>query len=625
MGITEAALKIKLLFDATDVEKGVDKANKAVEGVGKQGPGKFMAAFAAADISKKMVDFGKDSVAAAGASNKAFLKLSSVLRQNGDVTGEAALAADQFAQSLSKKTAVSDEEIQSAQTLLATYKDVGGETARQAGIYDRATAAAVDLAASGFGSIEANAKALGKALTNPEKGMKSLARVGVMFNKQEQEQIKTMVEHGDLLNAQYFMLAKIEGQVGGVAEATATSGMKQEQAYESLQEAIGQKLIPVVKRLRVIIIGVLTFLEDHTGVVIAFASVILLLAQAMIAVTLATKAQTIANVLLGKSIKGLAGPLGWILLGVMALATAIIWLWNNCEWFRDAVTAVWEAIKKAFSAAYNFIAPIMVAIWRAIKVAWDAVWAASAAIINKLMPLIQKLATFFQAKLQYIANIIKSYAKVWFLPIKTAFDVLKALVKGDWDGIIAIFKDIPKRVASALGGLLAAITAPFSKAIQAVKDLISPAVEWIKDKFASISKVIGDAITWAKNAWNTFARGWNAVEVKFEGKKLPGPIPDIPGFTFGLPDLPLFASGGYVKQATLAVVGEGRGAEFISPESMLRKLIREEAGPTIIVNGALDADAVARQIDHILRARARRVGGPVISGASTLAPEAARA
>ncbi|MGW5633951.1 hypothetical protein [Streptomyces sp. NPDC003832] len=51
-----------------------------------------------------------------------------------------------------------------------------------------------------------------------------------------------------------------------------------------------------------------------------------------------------------------AGPWGWIALAIAGVVTAIYLLWTKCEWFRDAVKAVWEAIRKAGAAVRDWFA-----------------------------------------------------------------------------------------------------------------------------------------------------------------------------------------------------------------------------------------------------------------------------
>jgi hypothetical protein len=123
------------------------------------------------------------------------------------------------------------------QTLTATVDTAGGA-------FDRATVAALDMAAAGFGSAESNAVQLGKALEDPIKGINALTRSGITFTDAEKEKIKTMVESGNVLDAQTMILEAIEKQVGGTAEATATGSQKMALALGNVSEAIGAALLP---------------------------------------------------------------------------------------------------------------------------------------------------------------------------------------------------------------------------------------------------------------------------------------------------------------------------------------------------------------------------------------------
>jgi hypothetical protein len=182
--------------------------------------------------------------------------------------------------------------------------------------------------------------------------------------------------------------------------------------------------------------------------------------------------------------------------------------------------------------------------------------------------------------------------------------------------VLNYLRGLVSAVGRVMHGVISAITAPFRAAFDAVKGIVEAAIGWIAGKVAWVGKAVGGALSGLKSTYNAFARVWNGIEIKVGGKKLPGPLPDIPGFTFGLPDLPLMARGGYVTRAMLAVVGEGRSGEIVAPEPILRRIIREEGGGTTTINvyGALDPDAVARQIDNIMTRRRRRTRGPLRIG-----------
>lgn len=79
---------------------------------------------------------------------------------------------------------------------------------------------------------------------------------------------------------------------------------------------------------------------------------------AMFASAAATGAMTAAQWLLNAALN--ANPIGIIIVALLALVGAIVWAWNNVDWFRDAVLTAWEWIKNAISWAWeNVILPIL--------------------------------------------------------------------------------------------------------------------------------------------------------------------------------------------------------------------------------------------------------------------------
>ena len=63
---------------------------------------------------------------------------------------------------------------------------------------------------------------------------------------------------------------------------------------------------------------------------------------AMIASTVATKAAALGQMLLNGSL--LACPITWIILGIIALIAVFVLLYNKCEWVRNAVNSIGDAI-----------------------------------------------------------------------------------------------------------------------------------------------------------------------------------------------------------------------------------------------------------------------------------------
>jgi len=153
------------------------------------------------------------------------------------------------AEATAKLTGVDRTLIKEAQALLLTFDSVNKTAGEAGGVFDRATQAAVDLSAAGFGSVTGSATQLAKALEDPIKGLASLGRSGVTFTEEQKELIKTLVEANKTFEAQDIILRAIETQVGGVAEATATGSARITQAFGILKEKIAQELAPEFEKL----------------------------------------------------------------------------------------------------------------------------------------------------------------------------------------------------------------------------------------------------------------------------------------------------------------------------------------------------------------------------------------
>jgi hypothetical protein len=141
-----------------------------------------------------------------------------VIKSTGNAAGKSADQITDLATALSAskgKSRFGDDQIQAAENLLLTFTNIKGA------VFDAATAISVDMAQALGGEPKAQAIQLGKALNDPIAGVSALSRVGVTFNEQQKKQIKTMQEAGDMAGAQGIILAELNKEFGGQAEAAA--------------------------------------------------------------------------------------------------------------------------------------------------------------------------------------------------------------------------------------------------------------------------------------------------------------------------------------------------------------------------------------------------------------------
>jgi len=264
------------------------------------------------------------------------------------VTGRLVKLANEQA----RLTGVDQNLIKESQALLLTFKDIASSADEVGGAFDRATQLTLDMASAGFGSVTDNAKQLGKALNDPIAGLTALRRSGIQFTEAQQDQIRTLVESGNVLEAQNMILEEIENQVGGTAEATANSTDKMKVAFSQASESIGMALLPAVEALLPIVIKFADWASQNTEIVIALAAAIGGLSAAIVVANFAMKAwaaaQAIATAAQWAFNAALtANPIGIVVVAVAALAAGLVLLYRRFETVRNIVKALLAPLKAA--------------------------------------------------------------------------------------------------------------------------------------------------------------------------------------------------------------------------------------------------------------------------------------
>ena len=248
-------------------------------------------------------------------------------------------------------TGVDQNLIKESQALLLTFKDIASSADEVGGAFDRATQLTLDMASAGFGSVTDNAKQLGKALNDPIAGLTALRRSGIQFTEAQQDQIRTLVESGQTLEAQNMILQEIENQVGGTAEATANSTDKMKVAFSQASESIGMALLPAVEALLPLVIGLADWASQNTEILIGLAAVIGGLSAAIVVANFAMKAwaavQAIATAAQWAFNAALTmNPIGLVVIAVAALVAGLVILYNKVDWVRDMFKQFLKPLEK---------------------------------------------------------------------------------------------------------------------------------------------------------------------------------------------------------------------------------------------------------------------------------------
>jgi hypothetical protein len=259
-----------------------------------------------------------------------------------------------LAEATARNTGVDQNAIKETQAKLLTFKEIAATADEVGGSFDRATQAAIDLAAAGFGEATTNAVQLGKALNDPIKGITALTRSGVTFTKSEQDRIKVLVESNKVGEAQALILEAIESQVGGTAAATANASDKMAVSFSIMQEKLGTALLPIFEKFTAAAIVLFDFIGRNDKVFLAVAAGVGVLAGAIVAANIAMKVhaglQTIVKVsnaalgtsfqLTGAKMAKFAGGLGV----VGAAIGAAIFLYQDYNRHKNATKNLTEEL-----------------------------------------------------------------------------------------------------------------------------------------------------------------------------------------------------------------------------------------------------------------------------------------
>jgi hypothetical protein len=584
-------MAIKLPIVSSFDQSGLKQAQGALKGFGKQLGGLAVALGAAFSV-RAISNFAKESVLLAEAAATARARIEAVAtatNQFGDQTGAVTDRLVEFAKTQEMRLAVDDKVIQGVQAQLLSFKALGASADETGGAFDRATTAAFNMAAAGFGSAEGNATALGKALENPIKGVTALARAGTTFTDEQKEQIRVLQESGDLLGAQEIVLAEVESQYGGVAAATADASAKLALAFENIKENAGAALLPVFAELVDGILPVTEAIGDELA--IAFTE--------------------------------LSPVLTDIVKEIPALMTSLMPLIPIIGQIATVFFELIQSVLPVFIELLNIILPV---IEELAPVVADALVVAFDALVPVLMSLIEAMVPVVEALLPVMATLIEALAPV-LVKVIDAFMPLLDLILPMVIQLIEFLTPILVVAAEILSVLLVNAVNYLIEAFENFMEFLEPFTKTFEDTFGGISEffygIVNGMIGFFEGFANSVITGVNAIIRAFNRLRIDVPataFTDAFTIKFNIPELSkislprvALAEGGIVTGPTSALIGEA-GPEAVIP---LGKMGSMGNTYNITVNAGIGTGNGAQVGEAVVNAirRYERTSGPVFARA----------
>ena len=221
---------------------------------------------------------------------------------------------------------------------------------------------------------------------------------------------------------------------------------------------------------------------------------------ATIAQNVATKAAAAGQWLLNAAMS--ANPIGIVVIAIAALVAGFIALYNKSETFRNAVNALWDAVKGAFTKIGQTIGNIVKAVgekFTEIKEKIGAVWDG---IKEKASAAWETIKNIVTVGIMLIGQIISAGIQIITLPFRFIWENCKDVLIAAWD-----------KIKSVVSGALDAVKGFISDKLTAAKETVSNIADGIKDALGTAWSTIKDT---ASNAWETVK---NTVKEKAEAAK----------------------------------------------------------------------------------------------------------
>jgi hypothetical protein len=198
-----------------------------------------------------------------------------------------------YAGKIEKLTGLEAEQVQAAENLLLTFGNIRNELGEGNNIFDQATSIVADMSIVFGQDMSAAAVQLGKALNDPIKGITALSKIGVSFTAEQKKMIEGLVEAGDVMGAQKVILAELNREVGGAAEAfgetTAGKVAKFRNELGDLTEGLVVGLMPALSDWLDIARDLVGWMSENEDTVRKVADALVIAAAAVVALNVATK------------------------------------------------------------------------------------------------------------------------------------------------------------------------------------------------------------------------------------------------------------------------------------------------------------------------------------------------
>lgn len=206
-----------------------------------------------------------------------------------------------------------------------------------------------------------------------------------------------------------------------------------------------------------------------------------------------------------------ANPIGIVISLIAALVAAFVYLWNNCEGFRNFWIGLWDNIKYyagiAVDGIVNFFTVTIPETWNAFKDyaanIWNTIWVTVSTLAMNIWTDVSLWFSTLLADLTATVTGIWTSVTTWFTNIKNS---VVEIVVGLWTAVTTWFIELWNTITGTVTGIWSDVTSKFTQiktsAIQIAQNLWAGVVEKFTALWTSVVTVWDGIKSSISGAWN---------------------------------------------------------------------------------------------------------------------------
>lgn len=391
---------------------------------------------------------------------------------------------------------------------------------------DKAALAMEELGLQVYDS-EGNMRSMNDILGDLNSGMDGMTAaeksniIGKIFNKTDLSSVNALLANtGSTWDDLQKSITDSGGAAGQMADTQLDNLQGQitilKSALEGLAISFGELLMPAIKQIVGWVqkfVDWLNSLDDGTKKTVvtiallaaALGPVLIVVGKVVSAVgTIMTVVPKIAGVI--NTVKGafaalnttmLANPIVLIVAAIAALVAAFIYLWNNCDGFRQFWINLWENIKQAAITAWEAVKSFLTTAWEAIKNTATTIFEALKAFFSTIW---EGIKLIFSTVAEVIKTIIVTYFNVYKTIITTVFNAIKIVVTTVWNAIKTVITTVVTAIQTFITTAWNTIKTVISTVVNGIKTVVSGAFNAM---WTGITTTIGNIVTTIKTGFQT--------------------------------------------------------------------------------------------------------------------------